>query len=79
MGGHTWQWFNCWELGVTQPLMQRGDSGAVAIEKSANPHILGHFVGGAPALTGSGFSHHWVQDLGSVLNRQPSLDSMITF
>jgi hypothetical protein len=79
MGGQTWQWLDCWELGVTQPLMQRGDSGAVALERSANPHILGHFVGGAVALRGNGFTHHWVQDLGQVLNRQPGLAATITF
>jgi hypothetical protein len=80
MGDQTWQWFDCWELGVTQPLMQRGDSGALAIESSPPPrHIFGHFVGGAVALRGSGFTHHWVQDLGQVLARKAALKSMIAF
>ena len=79
MGDQTWQWLDCWELGVTQPLMQRGDSGSLAIDPTANPQIFGHFVGGAVALRGSGFTHHWVQDLGQVLNRQPMLKSMISF
>jgi hypothetical protein len=79
MGDETWQWLDCWELGVTQPLMQRGDSGSLAIDPTANPQIFGHFVGGAVALRGTGFTHHWVQDLGQVLNRQPMLTSMISF
>jgi len=79
MGDRTWQWLDCWELGVTQPLMQRGDSGALAIDPTSNPYIFGHFVGGNVALRGTGFTHHWVQDLGQVLTRQPNLDSMIAF
>jgi hypothetical protein len=59
--------------------MQRGDSGSLAIDPTTNPQIFGHFVGGAVALRGTGFTHHWVQDLGQVLNRQPMLTSMISF
>jgi hypothetical protein len=73
LGGESWQWLDCWELGVTQPLMQPGDSGSLAIDPSGRPSIFGHFVGGAPALRGVGFTHHWVQDLGRVLARQPGL------
>ena len=79
MGDQTWQWLDCWELGATQPLMQRGDSGALAIDSSSSPYIFGHFVGGAAAMRGSGFTHHWVQDLGQVLARQPALRAMIAF
>ena len=79
-GDNTWQWLDCWELGgVTQPLMQRGDSGALAVDPSINPSIFGHFVGGAVALRGTGFTSYWVQDLGRVLGRQPKLAGMITF
>ncbi len=78
-GDQTWQWRDCWSLGVTQPLMQRGDSGALAIDPGGNPFIFGHFVGGALALRGTGFANHWVQDLGQVLQRQPALDSMIRY
>jgi hypothetical protein len=79
MGDRTWQWLDCWELGVTQPLMQRGDSGALAIDPSPTPYLFGHFVGGNVALRGTGFTHHWVQDLGQVLTRQRGLSSMIAF
>jgi hypothetical protein len=80
LGDQTWQWLHCWELGATQPFMQRGDSGSVAIDPSGSGSIFGHFVGGAPALRGAGpFTHHWVQDLGRVLGRQPGLAGMITF
>jgi hypothetical protein len=80
LGDQTWQWLHCWELGATQPSMQRGDSGSVAIDPSGNGSIFGHFVGGSPALRGTGpFTHHWVQDLGQVLGRQPNLAGMITF
>jgi hypothetical protein len=79
MGDRTWQWLDSWELGVTQPLMQRGDSGALAIDPTATPYIFGHFVGGNVALRGTGFTHHWVQDLGQVLARLPVLNSMIAF
>jgi hypothetical protein len=79
LGDQTWQWLDCWELGVTQPLMQRGDSGSVAIEPTGVPRVLGHFVGGSAALRGVGFTHHWVQDLGQVLARHNALDSVIRY
>ena len=79
-GDKTWQWLDCWQLGgVTQPLMQRGDSGALAVDPLADPCIFGHFVGGAVALRGTGFTSYWVQDLGRVLSRQLRLAGMITF
>jgi hypothetical protein len=59
--------------------MQRGDSGALAIDPLANPCIFGHFVGGAVALRGTGFTSYWVQDLGRVLGRQSKLAGMIDF
>jgi hypothetical protein len=81
LGDQTWQWLHCWELGATQPFMQRGDSGSVAIDPSGSGSIFGHFVGGAPNLRGGAgpFTHHWVQDLGQVLGRQSGLAGMITF
>jgi hypothetical protein len=82
MGDLTWQWLDCWQLGVTQPNMKRGDSGALAVIPTAlpSPYILGHFVGGDVAMrSNTGFANHWVQDLGRVLGRHPALTSMIAF
>lgn len=79
LGDTTWQWLDCWELGATSPGMQRGDSGSLAIEPGPTPAIFGHFVGGAPALRGTGFSHHWVQDLDQVLCRHPQLAATIRY
>ena len=79
MGDAAWQWLDCWELGATTPGMRHGDSGALAVGPTAPHPVYGHFVGGAIALRGAGFTHHWVQDLGQVLVRQPALAQMIVF
>jgi hypothetical protein len=59
--------------------MQPGDSGGLAVGPTAPHQIFGHFVGGAVNLRGPGFTHHWVQDLGSVLRRAPQLSAVIKF
>lgn len=78
-GDQNWQWQDCWELGGTTPGMRPGDSGSLAVGPTAPHPLFGHFVGGAVNLRGAGFTHHWVQDLGRVLARQPGLDAMIRF
>jgi hypothetical protein len=79
LGDQTWQWLDCWELGATTPAMRPGDSGALAVGPAVPHTLFGHFVGGAVSLRGGGFTHHWVQDLGQVLQRQPILRKMITY
>lgn len=76
-GDSTWQWSDCWELGGTTPPMVHGDSGALAIGPQPDNVIFGHFVGGSVALRGTGFTHHWVQDLASLQSRVPWLDQVV--
>ncbi|HEV7654687.1 MAG TPA: hypothetical protein VGP36_08115 [Mycobacteriales bacterium] len=79
-GDQHWQWLDCWELGGTTPGMQPGDSGSLAVGPVAPHPLFGHFVGGAVNVRGGpGFTHHWVQDLGQVLSRQPFLADLIRF
>jgi hypothetical protein len=79
LGDRNRQWRDCWELGATQPSMTIGDSGSLALDPSATPHVFGHFVGAALSPRMAGFSHHWVQDLGRVLGRHPVLAGKISF
>jgi hypothetical protein len=79
LGDQTWQWLDCWELGATNPGLAPGDSGALGVSPTGPHSIFGHFVGGAIATRGSGFTHHWVQDLSQVLLRQPALASQVVF
>lgn len=81
LGDSTWQWRDLWDLGATMPVMQKGDSGSLAVGPAVPHSVFGHFVGGAlpPPGRGNGFTSHWVQDLGQVLAQHPGLSGMITF
>lgn len=73
LGDASRQWLNCWQF-ASQPTLQLGDSGALALGSSgpAANRVFGHFVGismvvGLSAAIGQGAAHQYVQDLRSCL------------
>ncbi|MGH8834903.1 MAG: hypothetical protein ACRDWG_07900 [Actinomycetes bacterium] len=82
LGDATRQWLNCWQF-ASQPTMQQGDSGSVALGSSGSSanRVFGHFVGmsvtvGMPVFAGQAAAHQYVQDLRSCL--AAGLDQHIT-